>query len=113
MSPGVVQLAMKIAAVIRFVARDVTNDANQEENDMRSMIIAAAIAVATSGVALAGSGSSNSDAAKAMASVLSGTPGIASVAPTVSGTNASGPGDSGWGNAGSRLVVSKQVSRGK
>jgi hypothetical protein len=80
---------------------------------MRSILIASAFVLSTGGIAFAGSASSNADAAKAMAGVLSGTPGIGGVAPTVSGKNASGAGDSGWGNAGSRLVVGTQVSRGK
>ncbi len=57
----------------------------------------------------------NSGAAKNMADTLSGTPGIGAAAPTVSGKNAidGNKSDSGWGNAGSRVVAGQQVSRGK
>lgn len=78
---------------------------------MLKIVFASALVLTSTGMAMAGGG--NSAAAQAMAAVLSGTPGIANVAPTVSGKNASAPGDSGWGNAGSRIVVGTQVSRGK
>ncbi|RLK03492.1 hypothetical protein [Ruegeria conchae] len=57
----------------------------------------------------------NSDAAKNMADTLSSTPGIGAAAPSVSGKNAIDgiKSDSGWGNAGSRVVSGQQVSRGK
>ncbi|SDM00406.1 hypothetical protein [Aliiruegeria lutimaris] len=51
----------------------------------------------------------NSDAAKAMVESIK-TNG-ANIAPSVSGKNASGKGDSGWGNAGSRLTTGTQVSK--
>ena len=70
----------------------------------------AAVMTLSLGSALAGG---NSDAARQMANTLSGTPGIGGVAPTVSGKNASAPGDSGWGNAGSRIVSGDQVSNNK
>jgi hypothetical protein len=78
----------------------------REEIQMFKYAIAAALVLSSGGMALAGG---NSEAARAMAAVLSGTPGIGGVAPTVSGTNAV-PGDSGWGNAGSRIVSGAQVS---
>jgi len=80
---------------------------NQGEIQMFKYAIAAAVVLSSGGVALAGG---NSEAARAMAAVLSGTPGIGGVAPTVSGQNAVA-GDSGWGNAGSRLVSGAQVSK--
>lgn len=80
---------------------------------MRHLISAAAVVLVSGSFAFADSSNSNASSAKAMAAVLSGTPGIGGVAPTVSGKNASAPGDSGWGNAGSRLVVGTQVSGGK
>ncbi len=57
----------------------------------------------------------NSDAAKNMADTLSSSPGIGAAAPSVSGKNAidGDTSDSGWGNAGSRVVSGQQVSRGK
>ncbi|WP_319544299.1 hypothetical protein [Ruegeria conchae] len=57
----------------------------------------------------------NSVAAKNMADTLSSTPGIGAAAPSVSGKNAidGNKSDSGWGNAGSRVVSGQQVSRGK
>lgn len=75
---------------------------------MLKIVVASAIVMASASMALAGGG--NSGAAQAMAAVLSGTPGIGGIAPTVSGKNAGAAGDSGWGNAGSRIVSGTQVS---
>ena len=75
-------------------------------------VAAAALLFTSATFAAAQSSNSNAEAARGMADTLSGTPGIGGVAPTVSGKNASGPGDSGWGNAGSRVVSENQVSRG-
>ena len=47
----------------------------------------------------------NSEAAKAMADLVSRDRGVtAAAAPTVSGKNATGPGASGWGNTGSQAL---------
>ena len=75
---------------------------------MLKVAFAAAIVLSSGAAAMAGG---NSGPARAMAAVLSATPGIGGVAPTVSGKNATAAGDSGWGNAGSRLVSGAQVSR--
>ena len=82
---------------------------------MRSLLTAMTILVSFAGVAVAGSDNSNSGAATNMAETLSSTPGIGAAAPTVSGKNAIDgvKSDSGWGNAGSRVVAGEQVSRGK
>jgi hypothetical protein len=65
------------------------------------------------GAASAQSDNSNAGAARAMAEVLSGTPGIGGIAPTVSGQNApGGPSNSGWGKAGSEATTGTRVSRG-
>ncbi len=76
----------------------------------KSIALAAVAMMLVSGSAFA---ESNSGAARNMAETLKSTPGIGGAAPNVSGKNATAPGDSGWGNAGSRLVSGEQVSRGK
>ena len=82
---------------------------------MRSVVTTTALLVLIAGSASAGSHKGNSAAAKNMAETLSGTPGIGAAAKTVSGKNAidGNRSDSGWGNAGSRVVAGEQVSRGK
>ena len=77
---------------------------------MLKIVFASALVLTSTGMAMASGG--NSAAAQAMAAVLKAVPGTGAAAPTVSGKNAVA-GDSGWGNAGSRLVVGTQVSRGK
>jgi hypothetical protein len=65
------------------------------------------------GAASAQSSNSNAGAAQGMAGVLSGTPGIGGIAPSVSGQNApGGPSNSGWGNAGSEATTGTSVARG-
>lgn len=83
-------------------------------NKLISSLAAAALLIGSTTIAAAQSSNSNADAARNMAGTLSGTPGIGKAAPTVSGKNAieGNTSDSGWGNAGSRVVAGDQVSRG-
>jgi hypothetical protein len=70
---------------------------------MKVSIVAAVAAITFASTAYASGG--NSDRAKAMADVLSGTPGIGGAAPGVSGNDPAlgigGRSESGWGNTGS------------
>jgi hypothetical protein len=67
----------------------------------------AALVLTMSLASPANAGGGNSDRAKAMAGVLSGTPGIGAAASTVSGNNpalGTGRSASGWGNTGSAAL---------
>ena len=77
---------------------------------MKTILASAALAALISAPAFA---QGNSGTAKGMAGVLSGTPGIGGIAPSVSGTQAQpGPSNSGWGNAGSEVTTGTSVTDG-
>jgi hypothetical protein len=75
-----------------------------------TIAITAAALVAFSAPAFAtGHAPGNSGNAKAMVQSIKDNG--ADIAPTVSGKNAAARGDSGWGNAGSRVTTGAQVSK--
>jgi hypothetical protein len=77
------------------------------------VVVALCAGAFAAGPAAAQSSNSNAGAAQGMADVLSGTPGIGGIAPSVSGKNApGGPSNSGWGNTGSKATTGTSVSRG-
>jgi len=67
--------------------------------------IATTVLLLTTSTAMAGGNSANAKAMVGKIQELGGN-----IAPTVSGKNAA-KGDSGWGNAGSRLTTGTQVSK--
>ena len=74
---------------------------------MKTILASAALAALISAPAFA---QGNSETARGMADVLSGTPGIGGIAPTVSGEESRS--NSGWGNAGSKETTGTSVTEG-
>jgi len=77
---------------------------------MKLIISALAMTVALGGLAFAEGHTGNSANARAMSENIKTYGG--GIAPVVSGRNAASPGDSGWGNAGSRVTGSGGLSDG-